>query len=252
MIEKYRRAFFDHWQKGSSLVIASEAMDFIASERYADPAGLLENIIGSLPWHANYPPTKASGSDEDITVVVSYRAPRSTHLISLWHQCCMKKMSFHEYLTNRVDVRPDPLKSLDSLKLAKVFLDRGLKVILIDMAGVKANGYDMSIVIACDILGANCTPEKRFFGASEEDPAIANVKPHSESNFDVTQDQLERIEELIQNYDCNYLSLLQNENFTVLYSHSLEQIFDFCQEHVGDRVKNRKDLANKIVAVAKD
>lgn len=259
MTDKYTRAFFDHWQKGSNLVIASEAMDFVTSENpLLGPNVLLENIISSLPWHANYPPAKASGSDDDITVVVSYRSPRSRHLISLWHQCCMEKMSFHEWLSNMWGQkawirRKDPLNSLDSLKIAKVFLDRGLKVVLIDMAGVEEKGYDMSNVIACDVLNANCSPEKRFVGDPEEEQAIVNVKSHNETNFNVTRKQLERIEEVIQDYDCNYLSLLEEGNLTVLYSHSIKQTFNFCQEHAGDdRARNRKDMAKQIADIVNE
>ena len=261
MIETYKREFYEQWMKGYNLVIASEAMDFVSSERFENPHELLENIIHQLPWHANYT-ISASGSDDDITVVVSYRAPRSSHLISLWHQCCMKDMSFHEFLTNRrLEIMPDPLKSLDSLKLTKTFLDRGLKVILVDMAGVKANQYDMSNVIACDVLGAACTPDKRFSDSNKNEiPAIANVKTHSDANFDVTPKQLERIDTVIQKYDCNFVSLMDHENFEVLYAHGIKEIFDKCQEYDDDgdddddddRVTSRKDMVQKIIAIAKD
>jgi len=48
--------------------------------------------------------------------------------------------------------------------------------VLVDMAGVQARGCDISNVIACDILGVNCTVNKVFPNAQEKKAEVANVK----------------------------------------------------------------------------
>lgn len=262
MIDKYRNEFGEWWRKGYSLVIASEAMDYIASERYHNPQELLENILHQLPWYVKSEDddnttssSEIPGSDDDITVVVSYRSPRSSHLISIWHQCCMKDMSLYEFLTHRrLESVPDPLKSLDSLKLVKTFLDRGLRVVLVDMAGVRAKQYDISSVIACDVLGAKCTKDKHFLGSEDETPPqIKNVKTHSDAIFNVTEDQLEQIDAVIRRYDCNFLSLMDHENFQILYAHGVKEIFDQCKTYgKGQRVTNRQDMVGHIISIAKN
>ena len=246
MIEIYRREFYDQWMKGYSLVIASEGMDFVGSPN----VGLLEGIIHQLPWHANYSQS-ASGSDNDITVVVVYRSPRVDHLKSMWHQKSMRKgQTFHDYLTS-----PNlSLKSLDSLYISKQFLDRGLKVDLVDMAGVLKKGYDISNVVACDILGAACNKDKSFHSAENETAIIMNVKNNMEaaSNVNVTTDKLDLIDEMILSYDCSLVSILQHPNITILHSHSIEQLLQTCQDcNKGGCIGSRTELEMKISAIVK-
>lgn len=260
MIDHYKREFYNQWMEGRSLVIASEAMDFVGSEQlYKYPDELREKIILQLPWHvgtdAHYP-IKASGSDDNITVVIMYRSPRSGHLTSLWHQCCMEDLSFHDFLISKQGGKYSDylMKSLDSLKLAKKFLDRGLEVVVVDMAGVQANGYDISNVIACDILGAECTNDKRFHGSEhQEKVGIINVKTHSDSKLNVTLNQLDQMNAVIQKYDCNFVALMGNAKLKILYSYALQELFDKCQQQYGgfgDHPGNRKQLMTKIVAIA--
>lgn len=241
VLEYYRRKLYDAWMKGYSLAISSEVIDRVTKRKAGGP--LLENIIRQFPWHsADYVPP-ASGGDEDVTVVVVYRSPRIDHLQSMWRQQTMKKtvdvtnkgMSFYTFVTRDTFVNRDSLTSLDSLFLAKMFLDRGLKVVLVDLAGVSAAGYDISYVIACDVLEADCTPDKRFVGdeedaAAEEKaaaPEVTNVKSHMEEakNVNVTADHLGRMNEVLEEYDCNFLSLVDHTNLTILYSHALKKLF---------------------------
>ena len=289
MIEKYRNEIYNQWMKGYNLVIASEAMDFVSSERNRNPRRLLKRILDLLPWrgdhdhdhdhdHSESGSGHVPGSDDDITVVVNYRAPRSSHLISIWHECCMANMTFYEFLTDgRLDsgTSLDPLKSLDSLKLAKTFLDRGLEVILVDMSGVQAHNFDISRVIACDVLGASCTPDK-MFAVAGPDPQMkeygsqmatetgtgtgtgtvsTNQKQHTEDNFNISHEVLGEVDAIIENYDCNFIDLMKNGNFTVLHEYKLKQIFQKCESETynrNDRVTSREDMVQRIVNIAKE
>jgi hypothetical protein len=156
LIQVYRREFHNQWTRGKSLVIATEAM-----ARAAAHDDLIDTIIHQLPWSADYSP-KVGGGDENITVVIVYRSPRVAHLQSMWHQCCMmENVTFYNYLVGPHFQRKK-FSNFDSLFLAKRFLEKGLTVTLIDMEGVTEQGYDISNIVACDILGANCNANKMF------------------------------------------------------------------------------------------
>lgn len=114
IINLYKNEMEKKWKQGQSLVIASEAMDFIASSNEDDGYHLLDALLDFLPTNEEDDESKEFSST---TAVVMYRPPRVSHLISAWHQCCMKKMSFYNFLTSMdsSSVFSDALKTLDSL-----------------------------------------------------------------------------------------------------------------------------------------
>ena len=170
----YEEVILQERKTGKNVLIATEAMDYIGTNLPAlKKKDVLGKLLQGMPWNFANDGTM-TGSQDDITVVISYRSPRIKHLKSLWHQCCID-VSFEEYLTKRLRTRMDPLRALDSLFLTGVFLSRGLKVVLLDMGGVLEQGYDMSSVIACDILQVDCTQKKTVVGIKQE-PKIINVK----------------------------------------------------------------------------
>jgi hypothetical protein len=268
MIGLYKKEFEEWWRKGYSLVIASEAMDLVPRVKYS--GALLQNIIHQQPWYTSNGNRRSTflGKDDDITVVVNYRSPRSSHLISSWHQCCMTSMSFHDYLLSLKESR----LVLDSLRLAKICLDQGLRVVLVDMAGVTKNDVDISNVIACDVLGAECTKQKHFLNSKQErslpgaeytkhanfldskdKTIVANVKTHSNTNLNVTDDQVKQIDAVIRRYDCNFVSLIENEKFQILYAYAIQEVFDQCKTNGGEElVTSRKDMVQRIISIAKN
>mmetsp|Transcript_29759 Transcript_29759/g.59296 ORF Transcript_29759/g.59296 Transcript_29759/m.59296 type:complete len:423 (-) Transcript_29759:137-1405(-) len=241
----YEKEFHRQWVDGRGLVTASEALDMIGESKKG--SRVLKRVVAQLPWHSNTVPA-ADGSDSDITAVVAYRSPRSKHLESLWHQCCMDKESFEHYLIHLNDRSWFPTHSLDSLNLANQFLKEGIKTLLIDLAGVLVEGYDVSNVIACDVLGAACTTEKRFMGALDEKPIIANAK---NKNHTITLEQMQQIDEVIEEYECNFLTMLGHRSLTILYPSALDKLVEKC-EGLGDRdLFGVEALKGKIVKIAK-
>mmetsp|Transcript_14075 Transcript_14075/g.20482 ORF Transcript_14075/g.20482 Transcript_14075/m.20482 type:complete len:425 (+) Transcript_14075:213-1487(+) len=254
----YSDKFYSSWVTDKkSLVIATEAMDFISSERRPHSEKILDGMIDDMPWNRNrnrnlHESEEEGFSESDITAVITFRTPRSSHLVSLWHQCCMDDMSFYEYLTIHLNVVADPIRSIDSLKLTQIFSKRGLKVDLIDLSGVSAEGYDVSNVVACDVLGAECTSVQVLADiVVEDEPAVANVKPHKAENFNVTDWQIDRIDEAIRTYDCNFLPLLEDENIRILYGHDLNIIFSECEQR-HERLRSRDELVDRIIEIALD
>jgi hypothetical protein len=70
------------WNQGYNLVIASEAIDFIASDnRRFDGPEILNRLVDELLWHGREE-DPLHGSDEDIKAVVVY-GPYSIALASM-------------------------------------------------------------------------------------------------------------------------------------------------------------------------
>ena len=243
IIPLFRDEFHKQWNNGRSLVIASEHLDWIANEDRNAGNQLLENLLHILP----------AESTSTITAVVVYRAPRLDHLISLWHQHGMlQKLSFYDFLMTVAPVQ-DWLRVLDSLLLAERFIKRGINTVLIDLSGVQKHGYDISLVIACDVLGADCDKEKHFVGEKAEKPVIRNVKDHSNAKVNVTEAQLDAIDKLIESYDCNFHHILMNDKLQVLYPNELERIMNLCSQNAtyqqNEYPKSHDQLMKKIIEI---
>jgi len=249
LINDFEQEFRNSWGNGNNLIIASEAMDFVSSTD-KEPNNLLDRILKGMPWNSyDDSATRLEGSNDDITVVVNFRAPRVDHLLSLWHQCCMKTMTFQEYLTIHVRSGIDVLHSLDSLRLAKVFLEKNLQVTLLDMSGILSRGYDTSNIVACDVLNADCTSNKTVVGDPIY-PSMNNVKQHSHGGTDA---QLEEMENIIRNYDCNFQDIVHNKKLKILYAQELDKIFSNCANISPDeRITSIEVMSERLSKVAQN
>ncbi|GFH52399.1 hypothetical protein CTEN210_08875 [Chaetoceros tenuissimus] len=225
IINLYKNEMEKKWKQGQSLVLASEAMDFIASSNEEDGYHLLDALLDFLPTNEKDNESKEFSST---TAVVMYRPPRVSHLISAWHQCCMQKMSFYNFLTSMDSstVFDGALKTLDSLLLAERFAHRKINTVLVDLSGVKHHEYDISNVIACDVLDAKCNAEKK--PEVSISPMITNVKKHSKDNLNVTDAQIASIDKVIESYDCHFKHVLTSNYIQVLYPHDIEEIMHSC------------------------
>jgi len=243
VIESFQNKFLDEWKNGKHLVIGSEAMDRLNLSQHAY---IYDNLLDTMPW--NVAPGSVSGSDDDITFVIKYRVPRVSHLISIWHQCCMKEMNLLDFL-KQVDM--EFIYILDSLGYVSKILSRGLKVALVDLDGVVSSGYDISSVIACDVLNVPCTEKKRIVG-DNKDISISNVKAGKGDMGGVTQKKLNEIEKKIRIFDCNFKRRMSHPKLTILYqSDMFNEIMEDC-ENIPEkqRISSQEHLIRVIQEIA--
>ena len=229
MLQLYTKRFNESWSRGKSIVIATEAIDFANSIRYdGTPNQFLLRFLGLLPF------TSAENITEKVTAVIMYRSPRIEHLQSMWHQHQKAQrnhnVTFSQYLEN-LSSYLDMLTSLDSFNLMEQCLKHGMKVILIDMSGVKRHGKDVSRVVACEVLGGDCQD-----GHQSGDTVQINVanKSRQDIEMDVTKDKLIQMNEAIKSYDCHFCSWLEKSRgkFAILYpSFELRRFLVKCQKH---------------------
>ncbi len=228
LLDLYKEEFKKKWEDGYNLAIGTEAFDLVGSFNNGIK---IEDIIQQMP----------TTNLDDFTVVVKYRSPRVAHLISWYHECCMRDMSFPEFLVNEMtSFLHRGSRIIDSLHLAQVFLDFGLKVALIDLSGVHKEGYDVSNVIACDVLNVSCTDDKAIIGDTVL-AEIKNVKSGGEYGS-ITDEDLGELEKIIRRRDCRFQNLMDHPKLNLLYKKDLSDIMESCD---GDGI-SREEMSHEI------
>ena len=222
----FRNEFVREWNSGKSLLLAHEGFDFVGYDYGNSKRIEISTILDEMPWNLLNDTTVYNDKD-DVTVVVNWRSPRAGHFISTYHQCsCMKTETFSEYAAN--PKHWIGYTNIDSLLLAQRFLDAGLKVVLIDLEGAKQSQHDLPNVIACDVMGAPCTSDKKILGQSE-DSEVKNVKTGLGSMGSTTPEQIERLENVIRRRDCSFQHLRNHPRLEVLYDSELRKVWEECK-----------------------
>jgi hypothetical protein len=208
----------------NGVIVGTEEFDQVGPDATYDGLQAMQKIIEHLDL-----------KDEDITVVINYRAPRLDQWVSIWkHQegdfmdstyedfLCISHNDPHEK-----QIRFDMLGAqMNPLNAAKVYLEQGWKVKLIDMGGVESADKDISHVIGCRVLFGGCT--EGFLGALGDELPRENAieRPFDELN----DEESAKMEELFRNRDCGYQPLLQkhieNGNMEIEYLDTLWQTCD--------------------------
>ena len=190
---------------------------------------------------------------EDIEVVVNYRTPRISHMVSIWHQLGHEK-TLQDFLITPPNGRSTGRGhyQLNSLGLALQFVRRGIKTTILDLKGVqekeeaeeeqqqygdedKHNNNEstnnileiggLQGVIACDVLKVSnmCNDRGKLMmsidttknGTNEQPDNVAIVdknKKDDKLERNLTEQQLNDIDEIINDYDCYVWKHLQKYN----------------------------------------
>jgi hypothetical protein len=176
---------------------------------------------------------------DDITVVITYRAPRIDQLTSSWkHSRDIEKvyhgtaLTFRSFLSSRQFFGALAVYSWDPLRAATVIAqDFGLKVVVLDTSGIQLMGHDISNIIACEILGAPCNPKSMSgeLGGHLSTPIKLNVREDNKNLNDLTKDEKMAIELIMQKLDCNSARLIfEHPRIQVIYPYLLNQTRHSC------------------------
>jgi hypothetical protein len=93
--------------------------------------------------------------------------------------------------------------------------------------------------------------ETLISGAQNEEVIIANTKFHSDENFNVTDAQLDRINDVIEMYDCNFMTMMQHTKLKVLYSNELDATLSKCNER-KHTIHSRDAMVRQIIEITRD
>jgi hypothetical protein len=175
---------------------------------------------------------------DDITVIITYRAPRIDQLTSSWkHRRDINRvyhgtaLTFRSFLSSRF-IGLGELYAWDSLRAATVIAQEfGFKVVVLDTSGIQLMGYDISNVVACEILGAPCNRQSKTLelGGNLSMPIKLNVREDEKKLNDLTVNEKMAIELIMQKLDCNSARLIfEHPRILVIYPYLLNQTRHAC------------------------
>jgi hypothetical protein len=175
---------------------------------------------------------------DDITVIITYRAPRIDQLTSSWkHQRDIERvyngtaLTFRSFLSRRF-IGEATVYAWDSLRAATVIAQEfGLKVVVLDTSGIRLMGYDISNVVACEVIGAPCNRQNMSLelGGNLSTPIKLNVREDEKKLNDLTEDEKMAIELIMQKLDCNSVHLIfEHPRIQVIYPYLLNQTRHAC------------------------
>lgn len=220
-LDLFRDQFYRDWQQQKNLVIASEGFDSI----FWDPVRI-EKLRDLLPVD--------KGETKQISFMVNYRTPRSSHLVSLFRQHRRNNTQLQPWICEE---KVFHFGILNPLGLAQRLVEHGFKTILLDMTGISDSNYDVSNIVACDILGAPChSTNKTIRGLDGVQPVLENVskkQKKKQGGVDLSDERLERIEKILQTGDCQYIHLLKSHLVEVLYGSTLFALEKSCTMRQG-------------------
>ena len=255
MLFQFAQEVDNQWNIGASIILGSEEVDLVVDDQLNGPV-VLGKVLSILP----------PGYEAFTTVVISYRAPRIENLLSLWKEIgvvetagVLKKQSLYEFISDPATALQ--LHAFDPLRLVNTFLERGLKVKLIDLAGVEEAGINSYQLLACDLMEVPCDVNKNPVFITEKmkirpdlqsvlsDAATVNVRAASTGELNVTNSQLEKIADQLQTYDCNFKNLTSHANLSVLYDHDFRNNMKKCSAFLHKPI-SRPDLWKNIMEIA--
>jgi len=174
---------------------------------------------------------------EEVSLVVTYRSPRIDQLLSSWkHYRDFDKVYHHTDMTFRSFLMGDWERSkFDPLYATRIIAQEfDVDVTLMDTSGIRAAGYDISNVVACDILSSPCHPGNKtlMFGGNVSVPIKANDRLDNTTLNDLSQQQKSQIESILRKMDCNSIhSITRHHRVHILYPHLLNETLLSCLNH---------------------
>jgi len=193
------------------LIIGSLDFDWIGTNPYSnyDPIEALHRVVEALGIQ-----------DEDVTVAVTYRAPRIDHWSVIWDKH-FESNDYEDFICSDGDQSDKRWEWLDVVmnpfKIAKTYHDEGWNVAVVDQEGTINAGMDVAHTIACNLMeGVNC--KNGWVHGSEDfvaqDPTVIGIDS-------LGDDDRRNLEQLFRQRDCYYKYELKNEpGFEILNQHS--------------------------------
>ena len=224
----------EEWDKGTNLVAAAEFLDYAAFLSNEQATVAMDRMKYWLP-------EKARG---EVEVVVMYRTPRASHMVSSWkQQVGFKKAKTNEPWRLALDDKHPKRNKLGMPPNFSDWLCRGrwtnvmqynittiisaqvnpfgvacayhhylkANVTMIDMAGVSDGDTPSSVV--CDVLQLPCQNGRLDDAAAATAtgvvPKTRNKRPNP-TDLGMTTDEIEEAEEILRDMDCFYYCRLGN------------------------------------------
>ena len=230
--ERIKRA----WQDGYSIVIGAELLDVVAALSKEELHGVFQRFSSLLPQNVT------------AQVVVMYRTPRTSHLVSAWkQQLAMAEKGNHgtpwRFSLENDGSRPKDKPTLaqwlctgqwegqmgfhvetilaaqtNPLGVAHAFHHYGnMTVSVADMSGID----DLPNMVACEILNVPCTDNGKALG-TENNEALVLGKRSNPTTLGFGEDEMNVAEQILRRMDCYYYCDVR-DHITIL--HGSDEMF---------------------------
>ena len=205
VVSIYEDAMQQAWRQGKKLVYGSEEMDWAVSMiETMDTKQIMDGVFDVLPFGDNND-TRALG-ENDVVAVIPYESRRVDHLKAIWQGVDRaSKASFRNFLVDHSNL----FSTVNSLGLAKAYLDRGVRTTILDMSGVSSLNVDQTNechVVACDVMKLGCDPEKlQIQNISRPDlidTRIARAPGTDPGELAMSSNEISMIESVMKEFDC--------------------------------------------------
>ena len=226
------------WKKGKSIVVGAEILDYVAALTPLEAKPAFERLLNLFPIDV-VPET-------DMSVIVMYRTPRASHLVSAWKQNIAMAMKsppktnkpWRTVLEERFKSEPPPLSEwlctgrwegridfdvekiiaaqINPMGVADAFVRYGnMTATMGDMSNI----HDVPSTVVCEVLKIQCTDEGTV---KKVEPKVLNQRSNpTELGMDETD--MENVEEILRRMDCFYYCNGLKDKLTVL--HAQDEMF---------------------------
>ncbi|KAG7352669.1 hypothetical protein IV203_008717 [Nitzschia inconspicua] len=216
----YKEAISEAWQDRKRIVYGSEEIDFATSDLDSvDPEKVMDGVFEILPWNQE----SRLLQKKDLEVVILHKGSRLEHLLELWQDVELDGGSFRKFLSDRTEI----LSTTDGLGLAKKFLERDVRISIIDTSGVESLKHtNICHILSCDILGVRCSEDvvdavKR--GGDDISRRFIGFHPSPPGDLDLKREEMDAIERIMSEYDCGLRGVLEkySQQTRLLYQKDL-------------------------------
>jgi hypothetical protein len=221
----------DTWNSADhGIIIGSQDFGSVGANPSSgyDPVGALKKIMKELEI-----------SDNDVTVVLSYRSPLVDHWNDLWRNHFIAD-NYKEFLCSEVEnkKRWEFLDThMDPLKVASEYRKHGWNVAIIDEEGAMSHGKDVAHVLACNVMQSVKCKDEWVVGLENQ---VIEPFPVTDLGYLGLSEKL-LLEQYFRARDCSFKeSFLQDDKITVLHQKSL---WDTClSESDQEKFKQLQDI----------
>ena len=236
ILKRKRAKVQEAWKKRHNIVLGAELLDYVAATSTEELSSVFQRLYSIFPSEMD--PTK------DMTTVVMYRTPRSSHLVSAWkQQIAMAKRrgggghiwrraiekegvkkgkapTLSQWLCNgtwegkmEFNVNKIIETQVNPMGVARAFLRYGNTSIVV---GDMSNMTDISNTVACEVLGVPCTKEQKVVGWNKTKPKLLNQRENP-APLGFSDAEMIQVEDILRRMDCYYFCGMR-ENATILHA----------------------------------
>ncbi|CAJ1956855.1 unnamed protein product [Cylindrotheca closterium] len=237
-------------ESDNGVFLGTEEFDQVGPDKYYNALPVMETIT-----------MKLNVGPQDTKVIMNYRTPRLDQWVSIWkHADKHYADSSYGYFLCEAHLREKDHKQrrsmigaeMNPLGAAKIFLEKGWSVTIMDMGGITKAGQHIVHAIGCDVLMGGCDEDGNLGGLKDYLP---NKNAVDKEFVGLAFQDAQKVEQLFTDRDCAYQKLLEpyvkTGQLEILYQDSLWVACDAPQKYYEKFIDNTDLMYDALVGQVK-